>query len=65
MGRLIYTRNDNKSGRMSLAEVIHICDCGRILTRKPGQVVHCIHCGCRWDGKKLESPQIEKEQREK
>lgn len=50
-----YTRNDKTSGHMSLAEILTICDCGRILIRKPGQTIVCIHCGAMWDGKKLSS----------
>jgi hypothetical protein len=41
---------------VKLRTYINRCSCGRILTRRDGQTVHCLACGAEWDGVMLRLP---------
>ncbi len=41
---------------VKLRTYINRCTCGRILTRRDGQTVHCLACGAEWDGAMLRLP---------
>lgn len=54
-----YTRNDPRTGCLSLAELLRICGCGGLLIRKPSETVICEQCGASWDGRKITRRRVE------